>query len=152
MLKLDCARRIVCGWTVVALGSELGHYCQNCWYALARHFLTWTKVLSWVRLIGSPRCFWFHGNSRRLESCLFALSLLHRQYMACALLVHLQYTPYTAMSTTSRQMTIRLPQIELDRIEAYSKRTGRTKTDILREFIRSLPDPEPEPESKPEKK
>jgi hypothetical protein len=72
--------------------------------------------------------------------------------MACALLVHLQYTPYTAMSTTSRQMTIRLPQIELDRIEAYSKRTGRTKTDILREFIRSLPDPEPEPESKPEKK
>jgi len=72
--------------------------------------------------------------------------------MACALLVHSQYTPCTAMSTTSRQMTIRLPQIELDRIEAYSKRTGRTKTDILREFIRSLPDPEPEPESKPEKK
>lgn len=58
------------------------------------------------------------------------------------------------MSTTSRQMTIRLPQIELDRIEAYSKRTGRTKTDILREFIRSLPDSEPESESekKPEKK
>ncbi|MFP5274431.1 MAG: ribbon-helix-helix protein, CopG family [Coleofasciculus sp.] len=54
------------------------------------------------------------------------------------------------MSTTSRQLTIRLPQIELDRIEAYSKRTGRTKTDILREFIRSLP--EPESESKPEKK
>lgn len=68
--------------------------------------------------------------------------------MACALLVYLQYTSYTAMSTTSRQMTIRLPQIELDRIEAYSKRTGRTKTDILREFIRSLPDPEPESENK----
>ena len=72
--------------------------------------------------------------------------------MACAFLVHLQYTPYTAMSTTPRQMTIRLPQIELDRIEAYSKRTGRTKTDILREFIRSLPDPEPESEKKSEKK
>ena len=52
------------------------------------------------------------------------------------------------MSTTPRQLTIRLPQIELDRIEAYSKRTGRTKTDVLREFIRSLPELEPEPEPK----
>ncbi len=50
------------------------------------------------------------------------------------------------------RITFRLPQIEYDRLEAYSKRTGRTKTDILREFIRSLPDPDPEPEKKSEKK
>jgi hypothetical protein len=80
------------------------------------------------------------------------LRLLHMLYVVYTLLVHLQYTACTAMSTTPRQLTIRLPQVELDRIEAYSKRTGRTKTDILREFIRSLPEPELEPESKPEKK
>ena len=45
------------------------------------------------------------------------------------------------------RITFRLPQIEYDRLEAYSKRTGRTKTDLLREFIRTLPEPEPEPES-----
>jgi predicted DNA-binding protein len=50
------------------------------------------------------------------------------------------------------RITFRLPQIEYDRLEAYSKRTGRTKTDILREFIRTLPDPEPEPEKKSKKK
>jgi hypothetical protein len=74
-------------------------------------------------------------------------SRLYKLYEICTVLVNLQYTPYTAMSTKARQLTIRLPQIELDRIEAYSKRTGRTKTDILREFIRSLPEPEPESES-----
>jgi len=53
-------------------------------------------------------------------------------------------------SMEQARITFRLPQIEYDRLEAYSKRTGRTKTDLLREFIRTLP--EPEPESKPEKK
>jgi len=53
-------------------------------------------------------------------------------------------------SMEQARITFRLPQIEYDRLEAYSKRTGRTKTDLLREFIRTLPEPEPEPE--PEKK
>jgi predicted DNA-binding protein len=55
-------------------------------------------------------------------------------------------------STEQARITFRLPQIEYDRLQAESERTGRTKTDILREFIRTLPEPEPEPESKPEKK
>lgn len=55
-------------------------------------------------------------------------------------------------SMEQARITFRLPQIEYDRLEAYSKRTGRTKTDILREFIRTLPDPEPEPEKKSKKK
>lgn len=57
-------------------------------------------------------------------------------------------------SMEQARITFRLPQIEYDRLEAYSKRTGRTKTDILREFIRTLPEPEPEPETekKSEKK
>lgn len=55
-------------------------------------------------------------------------------------------------SMEQARITFRLPQIEYDRLEAYSKRTGRTKTDLLREFIRTLPEPEPESESKPEKK
>jgi predicted DNA-binding protein len=50
-------------------------------------------------------------------------------------------------SMEQARITFRLPQIEYDRLEAYSKRTGRTKTDLLREFIRTLPEPEPEPES-----
>lgn len=56
-------------------------------------------------------------------------------------------------SMEQARITFRLPQIEYDRLEAYSKRTGRTKTDLLREFIRTLPEPEPEPEpeSKPKK-
>jgi predicted DNA-binding protein len=50
-------------------------------------------------------------------------------------------------STEQTRITFRLPRLEHDRLEAYSKRTGRTKTDILREFIRTLPEPEPESES-----
>lgn len=57
-------------------------------------------------------------------------------------------------SMEQARITFRLPQIEYDRLEAYSKRTGRTKTDLLREFIRTLPEPEPEPgsEKKSQKK
>jgi len=40
---------------------------------------------------------------------------------------------------SKRVVTIRLPQEELDRLEQEGQRTGRTKTDILREFIRTLP-------------
>lgn len=38
-----------------------------------------------------------------------------------------------------KKITFRLPLVELDRLEEESRRTGRTKTDILREFIRTLP-------------
>jgi hypothetical protein len=50
-----------------------------------------------------------------------------------------------------KKITFRLPLVELERLEEESRRTGRTKTDILREFIRTLPR-SPEPESKPEEK
>ena len=52
-----------------------------------------------------------------------------------------------------KKITIRLPLVELERLEEESRRTGRTKTDILREFIRTLPrSPEPELKSESEKK
>jgi predicted DNA-binding protein len=58
------------------------------------------------------------------------------------------------MATKQKRITFKLPDIEYERIQALSERTGRTMTDILREFIRSLPDPEPKSESekKSEKK
>jgi Ribbon-helix-helix protein, copG family. len=49
-----------------------------------------------------------------------------------------------------KRISIKLPVSEYERLEAFCKKTHRGKTEILREFIRSLPDPEPE--SKPEKK
>lgn len=47
-----------------------------------------------------------------------------------------------------KRMAFNLPQQELDRLSAYAEKTGRTKTDILRELIRTLPDPKPESEKK----
>lgn len=37
-----------------------------------------------------------------------------------------------------RKLTIRIPQNELDLLEAYCEQTSRTKTDALRELIRGL--------------
>ncbi|PSB56720.1 CopG family transcriptional regulator [Chamaesiphon polymorphus CCALA 037] len=39
---------------------------------------------------------------------------------------------------SARQLNIKLLQQDIDILEAYSEKTQRTKTDILREFIRSL--------------
>lgn len=50
-----------------------------------------------------------------------------------------------------KKITFRLPLVELERLEEESRRTGRTKTDILREFIRTLPRT-PELQSNSEKK
>lgn len=50
-----------------------------------------------------------------------------------------------------KKITFRLPLVELERLEEESRRTGRTKTDILREFIRTLPRT-PELQSDSEKK
>ncbi|QFS49415.1 hypothetical protein GXM_06909 [Nostoc sphaeroides CCNUC1] len=35
-------------------------------------------------------------------------------------------------------MTIRIPQQELDLLDAYCEQVSRTKSDVLRDFIRSL--------------
>ena len=39
---------------------------------------------------------------------------------------------------TEKQVCIRIPAHELEILDRYAKKTSRTKTDILREFIRSL--------------
>lgn len=46
-----------------------------------------------------------------------------------------------------RRISIKLPQSEYERLEAYCEKTYRGKTEILREFIRTLPEPEPKSES-----
>ncbi|MGF1488730.1 MAG: ribbon-helix-helix protein, CopG family [Prochloraceae cyanobacterium] len=40
--------------------------------------------------------------------------------------------------TAQRRITIRLPESELKILEAYCDQTSRTKTDIIRDFIRGL--------------
>ncbi|MUL35197.1 ribbon-helix-helix protein, CopG family [Gloeocapsopsis dulcis] len=40
--------------------------------------------------------------------------------------------------TAERKLTIRIPQQELDLLEAYCEQTSRTKTDVIRELIRKL--------------
>lgn len=35
---------------------------------------------------------------------------------------------------------IRLPKAEKERLDAYCQKTGRSITDVLQEFIRSLPE------------
>ena len=41
-----------------------------------------------------------------------------------------------------KQICIRIPGHELEILDRYAKKTMRTKTDILREFIRSLQESE----------
>ena len=41
-----------------------------------------------------------------------------------------------------KQVCIRIPAHELEILDHYAKKTMRTKTDILREFIRSLQESE----------
>jgi len=36
------------------------------------------------------------------------------------------------------QLNLRIEESEMKLLEKYAQKTGRTKTDILREFIRSL--------------
>ncbi|NJR52171.1 MAG: ribbon-helix-helix protein, CopG family [Leptolyngbyaceae cyanobacterium CSU_1_3] len=35
---------------------------------------------------------------------------------------------------------VRLPKTEKEKLDNYCKQVGRTQTDVIREFIRSLPD------------
>jgi predicted DNA-binding protein len=46
-----------------------------------------------------------------------------------------------------KRVTFKLPRSEYERLEAYCEKTYRGKTEILREFIRTLPEPEPKSES-----
>lgn len=39
-----------------------------------------------------------------------------------------------------KQLNLRLPESEMQILIKYAKKTGRTKTDVIREFIRSLKD------------
>ena len=40
--------------------------------------------------------------------------------------------------TKERKLTIRIPEDELEILDAYCKQRLRNKTDVLREYIRSL--------------
>jgi predicted DNA-binding protein len=39
---------------------------------------------------------------------------------------------------SDRVLTIRLPELEMERLEAYCQATKRTKTDVVREMIRKI--------------
>jgi predicted DNA-binding protein len=41
-------------------------------------------------------------------------------------------------SMSLKQLNVKIPEQELKILEAFAEKTERTKTDIIREFIRSL--------------
>jgi hypothetical protein len=43
-----------------------------------------------------------------------------------------------SMSGSEKRVDIRIPEVEFQLLEDYCKLTGRTKTDVLRDLIRSL--------------
>lgn len=50
-----------------------------------------------------------------------------------------QYTTSATRRTMSlKQLNVKIPEQELKILEAFADQTERTKTDIIREFIRSL--------------
>jgi predicted DNA-binding protein len=50
-----------------------------------------------------------------------------------------QYSTPTSKRTMSlKQLNVKIPEQELRILEAFAEKTERTKTDIIREFIRSL--------------
>ena len=53
-----------------------------------------------------------------------------------------QETQYSTLSNTRtmslKQLNVKIPEQELRILEAFAEKTERTKTDIIREFIRSL--------------
>ena len=48
-------------------------------------------------------------------------------------------TPSTR-TMSLKQLNVKIPEQELRILEAFAEKTERTKTDIIREFIRSLQD------------
>lgn len=50
-----------------------------------------------------------------------------------------QYNTHSNTRTMSlKQLNVKIPEQELRILEAFADKTERTKTDIIREFIRSL--------------
>jgi Ribbon-helix-helix protein, copG family len=46
--------------------------------------------------------------------------------------------PSSTRSMSLKQLNVKIPEQELRILEAFADKTERTKTDIIREFIRSL--------------
>jgi hypothetical protein len=46
--------------------------------------------------------------------------------------------PLRTRSMSLKQLNVKIPEQELRILEAFADKTERTKTDIIREFIRSL--------------
>jgi Ribbon-helix-helix protein, copG family len=46
--------------------------------------------------------------------------------------------PIRTRSMSLKQLNVKIPEQELRILEAFADKTERTKTDIIREFIRSL--------------
>jgi Ribbon-helix-helix protein, copG family len=52
-----------------------------------------------------------------------------------------QLTQHSTLGTRTmslKQLNVKIPEQELRILEAFAEKTERTKTDIIREFIRSL--------------
>ncbi|WP_373546802.1 ribbon-helix-helix protein, CopG family [Chamaesiphon sp.] len=47
-------------------------------------------------------------------------------------------TPSSRRNMSLKQLNVKIPEQELRILEAFAEKTERTKTDIIREFIRSL--------------
>ena len=85
----------------------------------------------------------------RLLIWLILLNLFYRLFLDCSWASHELYSRHINMTSEEiRRISIKLPQSEYERLEAYCQKTHRGKTEIIREFIRSLPEPEPEIEKK----
>jgi predicted DNA-binding protein len=46
--------------------------------------------------------------------------------------------PSSTRTMSLKQLNVKIPEQELRILEAFAEKTERTKTDIIREFIRSL--------------
>jgi Ribbon-helix-helix protein, copG family len=49
-----------------------------------------------------------------------------------------QIIPSNTRTMSLKQLNVKIPEQELRILEAFADKTERTKTDIIREFIRSL--------------
>ncbi len=91
------------------------------------------------------------GGRSHLLIWLILLNLFHRLSWGCSLASHRLYPRHINMASEEiRRISIKLPQSEYERLEAYCEKTHRGKTEIIREFIRSLPEPESEKKSEKE--
>ena len=52
----------------------------------------------------------------------------------------IQHSTLGTRTMSLKQLNVKIPEQELRILEAFAEKTERTKTDIIREFIRSLQD------------